>query len=203
MISSPVPTRAEVSDVANAVLDGTDAVMLSAETATGKHPIRTVETMSRICIEAEKFIEGTLDSHFLNRTFERIDQSIAMASLFVARHLKIKAIVSFTQSGSTALWISRLNSKVPIYAFTPDEKSRKRMSLYRAVEPIFLEYEFSDREALIKFSEQRLVDQGVVTVGDLIVVTIGEPLGQSGGTNTMKIVRVSASPIKNSSQLSL
>ena len=203
MISSPVPTRAEVSDVANAVLDGTDAVMLSAETATGKYPIRTVETMSRICIEAEKFIEGTLDSHFLNRTFERIDQSIAMASLFVARHLKIKAIVSFTQSGSTALWISRLNSKVPIYAFTPDEKSRKRMSLYRAVEPIFLEYELSDREALIKFSEQRLVDQGVVSVGDLIVVTIGEPIGQSGGTNTMKIVKVSASPLKSSNQLSL
>jgi len=202
MISSPVPTRAEVSDVANAVLDGTDAVMLSAETATGKYPIRTVEKMSRICIEAEKFIEGTLDSHFLNRTFERIDQSIAMASLFVARHLKIKAIVSFTQSGSTALWISRLNSEVPIYAFTPDEKSRKRMSLYRAVEPIFLEYELSDREALIKFSEQRLVDEGVVTVGDLIVVTIGEPIGQSGGTNTMKIVRVSLSPIETSNQLS-
>ncbi len=203
MINSPVPTRAEVSDVANAVLDGTDAVMLSAETATGKNPITTVETMSRICVEAEKFIEVSLDKDFLNRTFERIDQSIAMASLFVAGHLKIKAIVSFTQSGSTALWISRLNSEVPIYAFTPDEKSRRRMSLYRSVEPIFLEYESSDREALIKFSEQKLVDSGVVAVGDLIVVTIGEPIGQSGGTNTMKIVRVSALPEKKSTQLSL
>ena len=104
MINSPVPTRAEVSDVANAVLDGTDAVMLSAETAAGKNPVLTVETMSKICVEAEKFIEVTLDKDFLNRTFERIDQSIAMASLFVAGHLKIKAIVSFTQSGSTALW---------------------------------------------------------------------------------------------------
>jgi len=203
MINSPVPTRAEVSDVANAVLDGTDAVMLSAETATGKNPVTTVETMSRICVEAEKFIEVSLDKDFLNRTFERIDQSIAMASLFVAGHLKIKAIVSFTQSGSTALWISRLNSEVPIYAFTPDEKSRRRMSLYRSVEPIFLEYESSDREALIKFSEQKLVDSGVVAVGDLIVVTIGEPIGQSGGTNTMKIVRVSSLPEKKSTQLSL
>ena len=203
MINSPVPTRAEVSDVANAVLDGTDAVMLSAETAAGKNPVLTVETMSKICVEAEKFIEVTLDKDFLNRTFERIDQSIAMASLFVAGHLKIKAIVSFTQSGSTALWISRLNSKVPIYAFTPDEKSRRRMALYRAVEPIFLEYELSDREALIQFSEQHLVDAGVVEVGDLIVITIGEPIGQSGGTNTMKIVKVSALPVKTRKQLSL
>ena len=110
MTQSPVPTRAEVSDVANAVLDGTDAVMLSAETAAGKYPARTVSKMSEICLEAEKFVEGIADSHFLDRTFQSIDQSIAMASLFVALHLKIKAIASFTQSGSTALWISRLNS---------------------------------------------------------------------------------------------
>jgi pyruvate kinase len=203
MISSPVPTRAEVSDVANAVLDGTDAVMLSAETATGNYPVRTVEKMSRICLEAEKYIEGTLDSHFLNRTFERIDQSIAMSSLFVALHLKVKAIVSFTQSGSTALWISRLNSGVTIYALTPEEPTRRRMALYRDVEPIFLKYEFNNSEELIKIAEQHLVDRKVVSVGDLIVVTIGEPIGQSGGTNTMKIVKVSVSPTSKSTQLNL
>ncbi|OUV02518.1 MAG: pyruvate kinase [Betaproteobacteria bacterium TMED82] len=203
MIKSPVPTRAEVSDVANAVLDGTDAVMLSAETATGKYPNRTVEKMSGICLEAEKFVEGTLDSHFLDRTFERVDQSIAMASLFVALHLKIKAIASFTQSGSTALWISRLNSGVPIYALTPEESSRRRMALYRDVQPIFFQYDLKDREALIKIAEQKLVDANVVSAGDLIVITIGEPIGQSGGTNTMKIVKVSALPADKSKQLSL
>ena len=201
MTQSPVPTRAEVSDVANAVLDGTDAVMLSAETAAGKYPARTVSKMSEICLEAEKFVEGIADSHFLDRTFQSIDQSIAMASLFVALHLKIKAIASFTQSGSTALWISRLNSGVPIYAMTPEDSTRRRMSLYRDVQPIFLPQEQNDREELIRIAEQKLVDAKIVTQGDLIVVTIGEPLGQSGGTNTMKIVEISAKPFDGSEQL--
>ena len=201
MTQSPVPTRAEVSDVANAVLDGTDAVMLSAETAAGKYPARTVSKMSEICLEAEKFVEGIADSHFLDRTFQSIDQSIAMASLFVALHLKIKAIASFTQSGSTALWISRLNSGVPIYAMTPEDSTRRRMSLYRDVQPIFLPQEQNDREELIRTAEQKLVDAKIVTQGDLIVVTIGEPLGQSGGTNTMKIVEISAKPFGGSEQL--
>ena len=201
MTQSPVPTRAEVSDVANAVLDGTDAVMLSAETAAGKYPARTVSKMSEICLEAEKFVEGIVDSHFLDRTFQSIDQSIAMASLFVALHLKIKAIASFTQSGSTALWISRLNSGVPIYAMTPEDSTRRRMSLYRDVQPIFLPQEQNDREELIRIAEQKLVDANIVTLGDLIVVTIGEPLGQSGGTNTMKIVEISAKPFGGSEQL--
>ena len=203
MTQSPVPTRAEVSDVANAVLDGTDAVMLSAETAAGKYPARTVSKMSEICLEAEKFVEGIVDSHFLDRTFQSIDQSIAMASLFVALHLKIRAIASFTQSGSTALWISRLNSGVPIYAMTPEDSTRRRMSLYRDVQPIFLPQEQNDREELIRIAEQKLVDAKIVSQGDLIVVTIGEPLGQSGGTNTMKIVEISAKPFGGSEQLRL
>ena len=203
MTQSPVPTRAEVSDVANAVLDGTDAVMLSAETAAGKYPARTVSKMSEICLEAEKFVDGIADSHFLDRTFQSIDQSIAMASLFVALHLKIKAIASFTQSGSTALWISRLNSGVPIYAMTPEDSTRRRMSLYRDVQPIFLPQEQNDREEVIRIAEQKLVDAKIVTQGDLIVVTIGEPLGQSGGTNTMKIVEISAKPLGGSEQLRL
>ena len=190
MIESPVPTRAEVSDVANAVLDGTDAVMLSAETAAGKYPVETVESMARICLEAEKSQAVTLDTEFLNRTFTRIDQSIAMSALFVAHHLKVKVIASLTQSGSTALWMSRLNSGVPIYALTPEEGSRRRMCLYRDVIPLLTEYHSSDRDALLLEAENRLIQSGAVQKGDLVVITIGEPIGKSGGTNTIKIVRI-------------
>ena len=190
MIESPVPTRAEVSDVANAVLDGTDAVMLSAETAAGKYPVETIESMARICVEADKSQSVPLDSEFLNRTFSRIDQSIAMSALFVAHHMQIKAIVALTQSGSTALWMSRLDSGVPIYALTPEERSRRRMTLYREVHPVLLQYKSVEREALLLEAEQTLVAAGLVAKGDRIIITIGEPIGKSGGTNTMKIVTV-------------
>ncbi|MCL4185001.1 MAG: pyruvate kinase, partial [Burkholderiaceae bacterium] len=190
MIESPVPTRAEVSDVANAVLDGTDAVMLSAETAAGKYPVETIEAMARICVEADRSQGLSLDTAFLNRTFTRIDQTIAMSALFVAHHMKVKAVVSLTQSGSTALWMSRIDSGVPIYALTPEERSRRRMCLYREVHPVLMTYHAQEREALLLESEQRLVDAGIVEKGDLIVLTIGEPIGKSGGTNTLKIVRV-------------
>jgi pyruvate kinase len=192
MISSPVPTRAEVSDVANAVLDGSDAVMLSAETAAGQFPVQTVLSMARVCLEAEKSTQITLDTDFLHRTFDRIDQSIAMASLFTARHLQVKAIVALTESGSTALWLSRLNSGVPVYALTPVQASRRKMSLYRDVTPVFFDYKSREREEVLAQAEARLVDQGIVQSGDLIIITIGEPIGQSGGTNTMKIVSVGA-----------
>ena len=190
MISNPVPTRAEVSDVANAVLDGTDAVMLSAETAAGKYPVETVEAMSRICVEAEKTDEITLDTHFLDRVFTRIDQSIAMATLFTAFHLKVKAIAALTQSGSTALWISRHNSGVPIYALTTEITTRYRMSLYRDVFPLMIDYRGHDLDLMLAEAEEKMVKAGVVSNGDLIVVTFGEPIGSSGGTNTMKIVKV-------------
>ncbi|MFM7284620.1 MAG: pyruvate kinase [Betaproteobacteria bacterium] len=194
MIHSPVPTRAEVSDVANAVLDGSDAVMLSAETASGSFPVQTVQAMARVCLEAEKSEPITLESDFLDRTFDRVDQSIAMASLFTARHLKVKAIASLTESGSTALWMSRLNSGVPVYALTPVPASRRRMALYRDVTPVFFDYHSREREEVLREAEQRLVDEGVITTDDLLIITIGEPIGQSGGTNTMKIVRVTAKP---------
>ncbi|MEY3917355.1 MAG: pyruvate kinase [Pseudomonadota bacterium] len=202
MITSPVPTRAEVSDVANAVLDGSDAVMLSAETASGKYPIQTVQSMARVCVEAEKSTQITLETDFLNRTFDRVDQSIAMASLFTARHLRVKAIAALTESGSTALWMSRLNAGVPVYALTPVQASRRRMALYRDVSPVFFDYNSREREEVLQEAEQRLVDEGIVSSGDLIVVTIGEPVGQSGGTNTMKIVRVQASPRSGSKAVS-
>ena len=190
MITSPVPTRAEVSDVANAVLDGTDAVMLSAETASGEYPVEVVESMARICVEAERSAEVTLDREFLDRIFTRIDQSIAMAAIWTAHHLKVKAIAALTQSGSTALWMSRLNCGVPIYALTPDAESIGRMVLYREVYPMLMKQQHTDRDLLLAEAEQLLIDRGVVVKGDLIVLTIGEPIGCAGGTNTLKIVRV-------------
>ena len=190
MIHSPVPTRAEVSDVANAVLDGTDAVMLSAETAAGKYPVETVESMVRICIEAERSAEVTLEREFLDRVFTRIDQSIAMAAIWTSSHLRVKAIASLTQTGSTALWMSRLNCGVPIYALTPDAESVGRMALYRGVCPLPMKQQHTDRDLLLAEAEQLLIDRGVVDKGDLIALTIGEPIGSTGGTNTLKIVRV-------------
>src|SRR6267142_371835 len=190
MISSPVPTRAEVSDVANAVLDGTDAVMLSAETASGRYPVEVIEAMDRICREVEQTQPLSLDSEFLNRVFTRVDQSIAMAALFTAYHLKVKAIASLTESGSTALWMSRLNAGVPIYALTSQTGTRYRCALFRDVFPLMVKYVGHDREELLREAEKVLVSSKVVKEGDLIVLTIGEPIGKSGGTNTMKIVRV-------------
>jgi pyruvate kinase len=189
MINAPVPTRAEVSDVANAVLDGTDAVMLSAETAAGRYPVETVETMAQICTEAEKSDEVMLDRDFLNRTFTRIDQSIANATLFTAFHLKVKAVAALTDSGSTALWMSRHNAGCPIFALTPKVASQRKMALYRNVIPLFLE-QSTDRDEVLIQAEDALTKKGHVQHGDLIVLTIGEPMGKSGGTNTMKIVRV-------------
>jgi pyruvate kinase len=192
MISSPIPTRAEVSDVANAVLDGTDAVMLSAESASGQYPVEAIAAMNRICIEAEKTQPVSLESDFLNRVFTRVDQSIAMAALFTAYHLKVKAIASLTESGSTALWMSRLNCGVPIYALTAQAETRYRCTLFRDVYPLMVKYVGHDREELLAEAEQVLVRNGVVKPGDIIVLTIGEPIGKSGGTNTMKIVKVGA-----------
>ncbi|HXT03036.1 MAG TPA: pyruvate kinase [Casimicrobiaceae bacterium] len=189
MIHNPVPTRAEVSDVANAVLDGTDAVMLSAETAAGRFPVETVETMAQICVEAEKSDPVQLDRDFMDRTFTRIDQSIAMATLFTAYHLRVKAIASLTESGSTALWMSRHNCGCPIFAITPKVETQRRMALLRNVTSLFLE-QSSDRDDVLRAAEDLLLAQSFVQRGDLIVLTIGEPMGKSGGTNTMKIVRV-------------
>ena len=189
MISSPVPTRAEVSDVANAVLDGTDAVMLSAESASGRYPVETIEAMARICVEAEQTQPLNLEQDFLNRVFSRVDQSIAMAALFTAFHLKVKCIASLTESGSTALWMSRLNCGVPIYALTSQTTTRYRCALFRDVFPLMVKYVGHDREELLHEAEKALVQSKVVKEGDIIVLTIGEPIGKSGGTNTMKIVK--------------
>jgi len=190
MISSPIPTRAEVSDVANAVLDGTDAVMLSAESASGRYPVEVIESMDRICIEAEQTQPLNLEQDFLNRVFTRVDQSIAMAALFTAYHLKVKCIASLTESGSTALWMSRLNCGVPIYALTAQTATRYRCALLRDVYPLMVKYIGHDRDELIREAEKVLVENQAVKDGDLIVLTFGEPIGKAGGTNTMKIVKI-------------
>lgn len=189
MIVNAVPTRAEVSDVANAVLDGTDAVMTSAETASGKYPVETVEAMSAICVEAEKFQECKLDADFLNQRFTRIDQSIAYGALFTAYHLRVKAIVALTESGSTALWMSRHNIDIPLFALTPSVATQRKLALYRNVQTFKLPYS-TDRDAVLKMVEKLIQEKGVVTEGDTVVVTWGEPMGQVGGTNAMKIVKI-------------
>jgi len=189
MIYNAVPTRAEVSDVANAVLDGTDAVMTSAETASGKYPVETVETMAAICLEAEKSDVIKLDADFLNATFTRIDQSIAYGALFTAYHLRVKAIAALTESGSTALWMSRHNIDIPIFAITPILGTQRKAALYRNVTTFELAHS-SDREAVLKAAQDLLLAKGVVQKGDMIVVTWGEPMGQVGGTNALKIMKI-------------
>ena len=188
MIVNPVPTRAEVSDVANAVLDGTDAVMLSAETAAGKYPLETVMEMANICQEAEKAEYSELGADFTGKTFKRIDQSIAMGALFTAHHLGAKAIVALTDSGSTALWMSRHNVRMPIYAVTSNLSTQRRMTLYRNVRPLLMEAS-ADRDTALAEAEDQLKKRGIVHSGDVYAITVGEPMGQPGGTNTLKICR--------------
>jgi len=189
MIVNAVPTRAEVSDVANAVLDGTDAVMTSAETASGKYPVETVEMMAAICLEAEQSEYNKRDADFLNVQFTRIDQSIAYGTLFTAHHLKVKAIVALTESGSTALWMSRHSIDTPIFALTPLQTTQRKASLYRNVRAFHLLQE-GGSHAVLRKAEEVLINEGMVRKGDLIVVTWGSPMGQAGGTNALKIVRV-------------
>lgn len=191
MIANPIPTRAEVSDVANAVLDGTDAVMLSAETAVGDYPVETITAMARICVEAEKEVDlSEVDLRSMNAKFSRVDQSIAMSALYAASHFKVKAIVALTQSGSTALWMSRLNAGVPIFALTPTKSTLTRVTLFSGVHPIAFKPSSKDPTITLLEAETELVRQGLVEDHDLMVMTVGEAIGRSGHTNTLKIVRV-------------
>jgi pyruvate kinase len=190
MITSPIPTRAEVSDVANAVLDGTDAVMLSAESAAGKYPVEAIKAMDRVCREAEKDEDSHTFRHKVNNEFQRIDESIAMAAVYTASHLKVKAIVTLTESGSSTMWLSRASSTVPIYALASDKDTRRRLTLFRGVYPYPFEQNTHDREQILHMAEDELCRRGALKDGDLILMTIGEPIGVSGGTNTLKIVKV-------------
>jgi pyruvate kinase len=189
MIVNPVPTRAEVSDVANAVIDGTDAVMLSAETAAGRYPVETIEQMAAIALEAERAEDSNLETDFVNKRFGRIDQTIAMGALFTAHHLGCKAILALTESGSTALWMSRHKINVPIYGLTSQQLSQRRMSLYRNVMPLLMS-SHTDRDEALANAERLLVERGVLKPGDTYAITVGEPMGYPGGTNMLKVCRV-------------
>ena len=189
MILAPVPTRAEVSDVANAVLDGTDAVMLSAETAAGKYPLETVRQMAAICLAAEEANEAELNLTTTNKSFRRVDQSIAMGALFTAHHCGAKAIVAMTDSGSTALWMSRFDMHMHIYALTTRLATQRRMAMYRNVRPLLMDNS-TDRDAALLDAERHLIKRGIVQSGDIYAITCGEPLGEPGGTNLLKICRV-------------
>ena len=188
MITNPIPTRAEVSDVANAVLDGTDAVMLSAETATGEYPIETVAAMARVCVEAEKEDLGSIERRREASPTE-VEEAIARATVFTANNLNIKAIAAMTQSGKTVLLMSRLNTTVPIYAMSAVTETRRRVTLFRGVYPLKFKGA-RDPEKALNMAEDELLARGAVQNGDYIVLTIGEPYGKAGGTNTMKVVKV-------------
>lgn len=189
MIVNAVPTRAEVSDVANAVLDGTDAVMLSAETAMGRYPLETIEQMAAIALEAEAADDISIETDFRNKRFGRIDQSIAMGALFTAHHLGCKAIIALTESGSTALWMSRHHIKVPIYGLTSQLGTQRRMTLYRNVRPLLVP-KVLDRDEALALAEKLLIERGVFKPGDTYAITCGEPMGYPGGTNMLKVCRV-------------
>lgn len=190
MIASPIPTRAEVSDVANAVLDGTDAVMLSAETAVGQYPLEVVQAVDRVVIEAEKEYFNQFRVQKLDQVSVKTDEAIAAAAIYTAQHLRVKAIAALTQSGNAAQWLSRADAQVPIYALSPDKFARRKLTLHRGVYPYPIEHENKNRDEILQEMQQVLLQQKAVDIGDLVLLTFGEPIGNLGGTNTMKIIKI-------------
>jgi pyruvate kinase len=191
MIVNTIPTRAEVSDVANAVMDGSDAVMLSAETAAGKHPTKVVEAMAQIIEGAEKYQGAHV--RIKQRTsgyFERTNEAIAAAVMYTANHLHVKAIVALTESGETTLWMSRVRSDIPIYALTRQASTRSRVTLYRGVYPVAYDVTDDNRDSHYFSIFRQLLDLKLVAEGDLIILTKGELTGVAGGTNSMQILQV-------------
>ena len=190
MIENPIPTRAEVSDVANAVIDGTDAVMLSGETAVGKHPNKAIQAMAEVCVGAEKYqvpqdrIQRAADH------FGRVDEAIAMAAMYTANHLSVSAIIALTESGSTPLWMSRVRSDIPIYALTPHEATSRRVTLYRGVYPVEFEIDVDKPKALYQDIFKKLIAEGHARAGDLAILTKGDLDGITGSTNALKILQV-------------
>mgnify|MGYP001547846218 FL=1 len=194
MIKNPIPTRAEVSDVANAVMDGTDAVMLSAETAVGKYPVAVVNAMNNICIGAELHMQSRArTSHRMEDRFSEVDEAIAMAVMYTANHLDVRAIIALTESGSTTLWMSRIRTDIPIYAFTPHDETSRRVTLYRGVYPVSFTVQKKDRAQLYRDIFTTLLSNDLVEDGDLVIFTKGDLEGVSGVTNSMKIIEVKAS----------
>ena len=190
MVESPLPTRAEVLDVANSVIDGTDAVMLSAETAAGAWPVKAVEAMARICLGAERQFQTETDFSKAQRNLERADQAIAMATMFLSEHIGVRAIVAMTESGGTARYLSRHRAQAPIYAIARHDGARRRMALMRDVFPInFDSRGLTPREAA-RGSIRLLVEAGLLETGDRVVFTSGEHMETHGATNTLRLLEV-------------
>ncbi|MEX1266459.1 MAG: pyruvate kinase, partial [Woeseia sp.] len=195
MIANAIPTRAEVSDVANAVMDGTDAVMLSAETAVGDYPEEAILAMANVCLGAEKYVLARgRTSHRMDDQFHAVDEAIAMAVMYTANHLKVKAIIALTESGSTTLWMSRIRSDIPIYAFTPHDTTSRRVTMYRGVYPVVFKVDHADSNRLYEEVFATLLSRELVEEGDLVIFTKGDLSNVSGSTNAMKIIRVTSSP---------
>ena len=190
MIENSVPTRAEVSDVANAVLDGTDAVMLSAETAVGRDPERVIKVMDKICLAAESDPATRISKHRVELEFSRIDEAIAMATMYTANHMPVKAIITLTESGSTPLLMSRISSGLPIFALTRDERTMGLMTLCRGVYPIAFDPTKMAKEQVNKAAVKALEKLNIVKQDDLVILTSGDHMGEHGGTNKMKIMKV-------------
>ncbi len=190
MIYNPIPTRAEVSDVANAILDGTDAVMLSAETAAGHYPLETIQAVHRVALAAEKEYFKRFDARVRRDAFSKTDESIAMATIYIAQRLKVKAIATLTQSGNTANWLAQADNMVLIYALSPNRVARRKLTLFRGVYPFPIDQEGKNRDEILHEMEQVLLKEEVVSNGDMVIFTFGEPIGNPGGTNTMKIIKI-------------
>jgi len=190
MIASPIPTRAEVFDVANAVLDGTDAVMLSAETSVGRYPAKVVEAMHRICEEAEKQTSVRRSGHRLDSVFGRVDEAIAMATMYTANHLGVKAIAALTETGSTVKWMSRISSGIPVYALTRHVATRRKVTIFRGVYPVSFDVASTDVHEVNREVVEELLRRGTVRNGDWVIITKGDRSGVEGQTNIMKIMRV-------------
>ena len=192
MITSPVPTRAEVSDVANAVMDGTDAVMLSAESATGRYPVKAVQAMAQVIAGAEKYqLTHTRTRHRVEGQFKGTEEAIAMSVMYTANHMKVGAIVALTETGATPLWMSRIRSDIPIYAFTRHEATRRRVTMFRGVYPVIFDVSSpNSTEVLYRELFTRLLDLQLVNKNDLVILTKGELSGVQGGTNAMLILKV-------------
>jgi len=190
MIDHQIPLRAEVFDVANAVLDGTDAILLSGETSIGMFPELAVAAASRVCEEAEKQRTVRISDHRINQSFDRIDESVAMAAMYTANHAHAKAIVALTETGSTCVWMSRISSGLPIFAFSRHVSTRRKANLYRGVYPVVFDRSADRSRGIYKTIIGELVRRKIVEDGDLIIITRGDRMGESGGTNTMKLLRV-------------
>jgi pyruvate kinase len=167
--------------------------MLSGETAVGKHPALAIRAMAEVCVGAEKFpIPPGLTSHRMNDHFGRVDEAIAMAAMYTANHMSVKAIIALTESGSTARWMSRIRSDIPIYALTPHESTARRVALYRGVYPVEFEVDQSSPRSLYQDIFNALLARGHVEEGDLVIFTKGDLDGVEGSTNAMKVVTVRA-----------